>query len=141
MKLELDLGDEPAPLAPFLSQREIAPLCNELASACIKALHAGTLFDSIADMACLRAILRGAPDSWDDNCREKMDETLAEPERLDRFVWYCFGETEPEVAASQAAALVTDRKALRANVLARLNGTSELPDQLRQTYRIAESKL
>jgi hypothetical protein len=141
MKLELDLRDEAAPLTPFLSQRDIAPLCNELASACSTALNNGTLFDSIADMACLRAILRGAPDSWDDNCRGKMDETLAQPERLDRFIWYCFGEAEPDVASVQAAALVANRQALRASVAARVKDASELPDQIRLAHKIAESKL
>ncbi len=141
MKLELDSRDEPAPLTPFLAQRDIAPLCNELASACSTALHAGTLLDSVADMACLRAILRGAPDSWDDDCRQQMDETLAQPERLDRFIWYCFGEAEPDVAAVQAAALVADRKALRALVAARLKEASEMPEQIRKAHQIAEGKL
>jgi hypothetical protein len=53
-------------------------LCNELASACSTALQAGTLLQSIADLACLRAILAGAPDAWDDDCRKKLDETLAQ---------------------------------------------------------------
>ena len=38
MRLELDPRDEPAPVAPFLAQRDIAPLCNELASATSTAL-------------------------------------------------------------------------------------------------------
>jgi energy-coupling factor transporter ATP-binding protein EcfA2 len=141
MRLELDLRDEPAPITPFLAQREIAPLANELASAFSTALHAGRLLDSIADMACLRAILRGAPDSWDDDCRKKLDETLARPEQLDRFVWYCFGETEPDAASVQAAALVADRKALHAAVAARLKEASEMPEQIRQAHQIAETKL
>jgi hypothetical protein len=141
MRLEWDLRDEPVPITPFLAQRDIAPLCNELASACRIALHAGALLGSIADVACLRAILRGAPDSWDDDCRKKMDETLAQPELLDRFMWYCFGETEPDVASVQAATLVTDRKALHAAVAARLKEASEMPEQIRQAHQIAASKL
>ena len=141
MKLELDARDEPAPITSFLAQRDIAPLCSELASACSTALNTGALLESIADMACLRAILRGAPDSWDDDRRQKIQETLAQPERLDRFIWYCFGETEPDAAAGQAAALVADRKALRAAVAARLKEASEMPEQIRKAHQIAEGKL
>jgi hypothetical protein len=141
MKLELVKRDEPAPVAPFLAAKEVAPLCNELASACSTALQAGTLLQSIADLACLRAILAGAPDAWDDDCRKKMGDTLVQPEMLDRFVWYCFGEAEPDAAATGAAALVPDRKALRARVVERLKVTESLPDQIRRAYQIAESKL
>jgi KAP-like P-loop domain-containing protein len=108
MKLELEKPDQPAPIVPFLAAKDIAPLCNELGSACRAALHAGTLLETIADMACLRAILRGAPDIWDDDCRRKLDETLTRPELLDRFIWYCFGAAEPDAASDQAAALVAD---------------------------------
>jgi hypothetical protein len=126
---------------PFLAAKEVAPLCRELASACDKALQAGTLLQSIADLACLRAILAGAPDAWDDDCRAKMGETLAQPEMLDRFIWYCFGEAEPDVAAAGAADLLPDRAALHARVVERLKETDALPDQIHRAYQIAESKL
>jgi len=141
MRLELDPRDEPAPVAPFLAQRDIAPLCNELASATSTALRADMLLDSIPDMACLRAMLRGAPDAWDDDCRQEMDKALAHPERLDRFIWDCFGEAEPDVASVQAAALVANREALRTAVVARSKEASEMPDQIRQAHQIAQSKL
>jgi hypothetical protein len=141
MKLELDYRNEPAPIAPFLTAKDIRPLCNELASACRAALHAGTLLDSIADLACLRAILRGAPDGWLDACRRKMDETLAQQELLDRFIWYCFGEAEAEVASAAAAALVADRHALRERVVERLKEASSMPEQIRRAHQIAATKL
>ena len=141
MKLELEEHDEPAPVAPFLAAKEVAPLCNELANACSTALQAGTLLQSIADLACLRAILAGAPDAWNDDCRLKLDETLTQPEMLDRFVWYCFDGTEPDAAVTGAAALVPDRKALRTRVVERLKETDALPDQIHRAYQIAESKL
>ena len=141
MKLELEQPDQPAPIGPFLMAKDIAPLCNELAGACRAALHAGTLLETIADMACLRAILRGAPDIWDDECRRKMDEALAPPAQLDRFIWYCFGAAEPDAAAAQAAALVSDRNALRAAVAERLKDTSDMPDQIRHAHLIAATKL
>ena len=141
MKLELDQRVEPAPIPPFLAEKDVAPLCNELASACRAALHAGTLLDGIPDLACLRAVLRGAPHGWEDDCRQKLNETLARPELLDRFVWYCFGETELDVAHLHAAALVADREALRAGIVARLKEAAELPEQIRQAHQIAETKL
>jgi hypothetical protein len=141
MKLELQQPDEPAPITPFLAAKDIAPLCNELGGACRAALHAGTLLETIADMACLRAILRGAPDIWDDDCRRKMDETLTRPELLDRFIWYCFDAAEPDAAAAQALALVADRDALRAAVVERLKETSAMPDQIRHAHEIAAAKL
>jgi len=141
MKLELEQHEEPALVVPFLAPKDVAPLCNELASACGAALHGGTLLQSIADLACLRAILTGAPDAWDNDCRQKMGETLAQPELLDRFIWYCFGEAEPDVAAVGAAALVADRKELRARVTERLKETDALPEQIHRAYQTAESKL
>ena len=141
MKLELEQPDQPAPIAPFLMAKDIAPLCNELAAACRAALHAGTLLETIADIACLRAILRGAPDMWDDDCRRKMDETLTRPELLDRFIWYCFEGAEPDAASAQAGALVADRAALRAAVVERLKDTAEMLDQVRQAHQIAAAKL
>ncbi len=141
MKLELEQPDQPAPIAPFLMAKDIAPLCNELAGACRAALHAGTLLETIADIACLRAILRGAPDIWDDDCRRKMDETLTRPELLDRFIWYCFSATEPDAAAAQAAALVADRDALRTAVVERLKDAVEMPEQIRHAHQIAAAKL
>ena len=141
MKLELEQSDQPVPIVPFLAAKDIAPLCNELGGACRAALHAGTLLETIADMACLRAILRGAPDVWDDDCRRKMDETLARPELLDRFIWYCFDAAEPDAAAVQAAALIADRDALRAAVVERLRETSDMPDQIRDAHQIAATKL
>jgi hypothetical protein len=141
MKLELEKHEEPTKSPPFLAGKEVAPLCNELASACGKALQAGPLLQSIADLACLRAILAGAPDAWDDDCRLKLYETLDQPEMLDRFVWYCFGDAEADVAVAGAAALVPDRKALRARVVERLKDTESLPDQIHRAYQIAESKL
>ena len=99
------------------------------------------MLQSIADLACLRAILAGAPEAWDDDCRLKLDETLAQPEMLDRFIWYCFGEAEPDVAVAGAAALVPDPKSLRARVVERLKETDALPDHIRRAYQIAESKL
>ena len=141
MKLELEQPDQPAPIAPFLMAKDIAPLCNELAGACRAALHAGTLLETIADMACLRAILRGAPDIWDDDCRRKMDETLTRPELLDRVIWYCFGATEPDAASAQAGALVADRNALRAAVVQRLKDAPEMPDQIQRSFKIAETRL
>jgi hypothetical protein len=138
MKLELEQPDQPA---PFLTAKDIAPLCNELGGACRTALHAGTLLETIADIACLRAILRGAPDIWDDDCRRKMDETLTRPELLDRFIWYCFGEAEPDAAAVQAAALVADRNALRGAVAERLKDAVEMPEQIRHAHQIAAAKL
>jgi hypothetical protein len=141
MKLELEQHDEPAPVMPFLPPKDVAPLCKELARACSAALRAGTLLESIADLACLRAILRGAPDAWDDDCRQKMSETLAQPELLDRFTWYCFGEADPDVAHLKAAALVADRDALRDRVAERLKEADSLPEQIRRAYQIAETKL
>jgi hypothetical protein len=141
MKLELEQHDEPAPVTPFLAPKDVAPLCKELARACGAALHAGTLLESIADLACLRAILRGAPDAWDDDCRQKMGETLAQPELLDRFTWYCFGEVDPDVADLKASVLVADRDALRACVVERLKEADSLPQQIRRAYQIAETKL
>jgi hypothetical protein len=141
MKLELAQPDEPAPIAPFLMAKDIAPLCNELAGACRAALDAGTLLETIADIACLRAVLRGAPDIWDDECRRKMGEMLARPEQLDRFIWYCFEGEEPDGASAQAAALVADRDALRAAVVERLKDASEIPDQIRHAHQIAATKL
>jgi hypothetical protein len=126
---------------PFLAAKDIAPLCNELAGACRAALDAGTLLETIADIACLRAILRGAPDIWDDDCRRKMDETLTRPGLLDRFIWYCFGDTELNAATAHATALVADRDALRAAVIERLKDASELPDQIRHAYQNAAAKL
>ena len=141
MKLEWDLSDAPQPITPFLAWKDIAPMCRELGSACRAALHAGRLFDSIADMACLRAVLRGAPDAWDDECRRTMAEMLAQPEPLDRFIWYCFGETDPEAACTAAAALVADRGALRARVVERLTEDAPMPEQIRRSHQIAEAKL
>ena len=46
MQLELRPPDQPAPIAPFLAAKDIAPLCNELAGTCGSALHAGTLLES-----------------------------------------------------------------------------------------------
>jgi predicted transcriptional regulator len=34
MKLELEKHDEPAPVAPFLAAKEVAPLCNEVCLDC-----------------------------------------------------------------------------------------------------------
>ena len=141
MKLELDLKDEPAPITPFLAAKDIAPLCNELAGACSTALHGGTLLQSIADLACLRAILTGAPDAWNDDCRQRLGEALTQPEMLDRFVWYCFGEADADVAYPKAEALVADPDALRERVVERLKGASEKPEQIRRAYQIAETKL
>ncbi len=141
MKLELEQPDQPAPIGPFLMAKDIAPLCNELAGACRAALHAGTLLETIADIACLRAILRGAPDIWDDDCRRKMNETLTRPELLDRFIWYCFDAAEPDAALAQALALVVDRDALRAAVVERLKDTAEMPEQVRHAHEIAAAKL
>jgi hypothetical protein len=141
MKLELEQSDQPAPIAPFLMAKDIAPLCNELAAACRAALHAGTLLETIADIACLRAILRGAPDIWDDDCRRKMDEMLTRPELLDRFIWYCFEGAEPDAASAQAGALVADRDALRAAVVERLKDAVEMPEQIRHAYQTAAAKL
>ena len=141
MKLELASREEPAPITPFLAEKDVGPLCNELATACRAALYAGTFLDSIADMACLRAILRGAPDGWSDDCRKKMDETLAQPELLDRFIWYCFGEAEPDVALVGAAALVADFDVLRDRVAERLKEAAALPEWIGRAYRIAATKL
>jgi KAP family P-loop domain len=141
MKLELEQHDEPALVTPFLAAKDVAPLCKELASACGAALRAGTLLESIADLACLRAILRGAPDAWDDDCRQRLGETLAQPELLDRFAWYCFGEVDPDVAHLKAAVLVADRDALRDRVVERLKEADSLPEQIRRAYQSAETKL
>jgi hypothetical protein len=70
-----------------------------------------------------------------------MDETLVQPGRLDRFIWYCFGDAEPEAARAAATALVADRSALCAAVTARLKDADPLPDPIRRSYEIAESKL
>ena len=43
MKLELEEHEEPALVVPFLATKDVAPLCNELASACRTALQASTL--------------------------------------------------------------------------------------------------
>jgi hypothetical protein len=141
MKLELEQHEEPALVVPFLAAKDVAPLCKELARACAAALHAGTLLESIADLACLRAILRGAPDAWDDDCRQKMGETLAQPELLDRFTWYCFGEADSDLAHLKASVLVADRDALRDRVVERLKEADSLPEQIRRAYQIAETKL
>jgi KAP family P-loop domain len=133
--------EQASPITPFLARNEAALVCKELAAACRAALHSDTLIDSIANLACLRAVLRGAPEAWDDACRRRMDETLAQPERLDRFIWYCFGEAEPEAARVAATALVADRSALRAAVVERLNDTGPMPDPIRRSYQIAETKL
>jgi KAP family P-loop domain len=141
MTLEMDQRDEPGSIPLFVAEKDVAPLCGELAIACRGALLAGKLIDGIADLACLRAVLRGAPDGWDEESRHKLDEAVAQPELLDRFVWYCFGETEADVALIHAAALVADRAALRERVVARLRDAVELPEQIRRAHQIAESKL
>jgi KAP family P-loop domain len=141
MKLELAKHEEPALVTPFLAGKDVAPLCNELASACRAALQAGTLLGSIADLACLRAILAGAPDAWDDDCRQRMGDTLAQPEMLDRFIWYCFGEADADDAHPEAAALVAGGKALRIRVVERLKEAAEMPEQISRAYQIAETKL
>jgi hypothetical protein len=137
----LDLTRVVAGPTALWPEKGVARLCAQLADAGRAALHADKLLDGIADLACLGAVLRGAPDGWDEDCRHKLDETLAQPELLDRFVWYCFGETEADVALIHAPALVADRAALRERVVARLREAAELPEQIRRAHQIAESKL
>jgi energy-coupling factor transporter ATP-binding protein EcfA2 len=141
MKLQWTLRQQAEPVAPFLAKDDVALICKELARACLGALYADTLIDSIADIACLRAVLRGAPELWDDACARKMQETLRQPERLDRFVWYCFGETEAEAACSAAAALLGDHRALRALISERLKDTESMPEPIRLCYQVAETSL
>ena len=141
MKLQWNLRQQGEPIAPFLARDDVAPMCKELAHACLGALYADTLIDSIADLACLRATLRGAPELWDDTCARRMAETLGQPGRLDRFIWYCFGEAEAEAACSAAAALLGDRRALRALISERLKGTESVPEPVRLCYQIAETSL
>jgi hypothetical protein len=70
-----------------------------------------------------------------------MGETLAQPELLDRFTWYCFGEADTEVAHLRASALVADRDALRDRIVERSKEADSLPEQIRRAYQIAETKL
>jgi len=141
MTAQWNLREQAQPDTPFLERSEVALLCKELAVACRAALESDTLIGSIADLVCLRAVLRGAPEAWDDECRRRMDETLVQPGRLDRFIWYCFGEAEPEAARATATALVADRGALRAAVTERLKDADPLQEPIRRSYQIAESKL
>lgn len=141
MKLQWTLRQQAEPIAPFLAKDDIAVMCKELARACREALNADTLIDTIADMACLRAVLRGAPELWDDACTRRMAKTLTQPGRLDRFIWYCFGETEAEAACSVAVALLGDRHALRALISQRLIDTEPMPEPIRLCYQIAEASL
>jgi hypothetical protein len=141
MAVQWNLREQTPPITPFLARNEAALVCKELAAACRAALHEDTLIDSIADLACLRAVARGAPEAWDDECRCRMDEALAQAERLDRFIWYCFGEAEPEAGRVAATALVAGRSALRAAVIKRLNDTAPMPEPIRRSYQIAETKL
>src|SRR5439155_13743382 len=98
MKLELEQSDQHAPIMPFLMAKDIAPLCNELAGACRAALHAGTLLETIDDIDCLRAILRGAPDIWGVDCRRKMNETLTILALLVCNFRLCFDSAAPDGA-------------------------------------------
>jgi hypothetical protein len=141
MAVQWNLREQTPPITPFLARNEAAFVCKELAAACRAALHEDILIDSIADLSCLRAVVRGAPEAWDDECRCRMDEALAQPERLDRFIWYCFGEAEPEAARVAATALVADRSALRAAVIQRLKDADPMPEPIRRSYQIAETKL
>ena len=141
LKFQWTLRKQAELVAPFLAKDDIALMCKELARACLGALYADTLIDSIADMACLRAVLRGAPELWDDACTRRMAETLRQPGRLDRFIWYCFGETEAEAACSAAAALLGDGQALRALISERLKDTASMAEAIRLCYQIAETNL
>jgi hypothetical protein len=141
MTAQWDLREKTAPITPFLDWNEVPPMCKELAIACRAALHRDTLIDSIADLACLRAVLRGAPEAWDDECCRRMDETLMPPARLDRFIWYCFGEAESEAGRAAATALVSDRVALRAAVIERLKDADSLAEPVWRSYQIAETRL
>jgi energy-coupling factor transporter ATP-binding protein EcfA2 len=141
MKLQWTLRQQAEPIAPFLAKDDIALICKELARACREALNADMLIDTIADMACLRAVLRGAPELWDDVCTRRMAEMLRQPGRLDRFIWYCFGETEAEAACSAAVALLGDRHALRALISERLKDTESIPEPIRRCYQIADTSL
>ncbi len=141
MTLQRNLRDQAQPISPFLDRNDVVLMCKELAAACRAALHSDALINSIADMACLRAVLRGAPEAWDDESRRRMDETLAQPGRLDRFIWYCFGETDPEAGRIAATALAADRSALRVAVIERLKDATPMPEPIRRSYRIAEASL
>jgi energy-coupling factor transporter ATP-binding protein EcfA2 len=141
MKLQWTLRQQAEAVAPFLAKDDITLMCKELARACRGALDADTLIDSIADIACLRAVLRGAPEIWDDACASRMAEMLKQPARLDRFIWYCFGETEAEAAFSAAAALLGDQRALRALISERLKHTESMPEAIRLYYQIAQTNL
>jgi hypothetical protein len=102
----------------FIEQEHLGTLCAELAAACRAALERGTLLESIADLACLRAVLRSSGDAWDDDCRQKFDELLDRPTQLDRFTWYCYGEEEP--GNLYVGRLVGDRGLFRARLIDRL---------------------
>jgi hypothetical protein len=141
MRLQWPLRQPAEPITPFLAKDHVALMCKELAGACRSGLDADRLIDSIADMACLRAVLRGAPELWDDACGRRMQEALRQPGRLDRFIWYCFGETEAEAACSAAAALLGDRRALRALISERLNDSSPMPEAVQRSYQVAEASL
>jgi hypothetical protein len=124
---------------PFIDEENLVPLCAELAASCRAALFQGRLIDSIADLACLRAVLTGSKDGWDDNCRQKLDELLDQPAQLDRFVWYCYGEEEPGIG--NVRWLIADRQLLRTRVNQRLESrASAMPEQVRSAYINARSR-
>lgn len=135
------LRQQAEPINSFLAKDDVAVMCKELAGACRNALNENGLIDSLADMACLRAVVRGAPELWDDACGRRMKQALSQAGRLDRFIWYCFGETEAEAACSAAAALLGDRRALRALISERLSDRASVPEPLRLCYQVAETAL
>jgi hypothetical protein len=139
IELQRRLKGEIARAAPFLEEEDFTLICDELGAASHATLRSGRLIDSIADLACLRAVILGSR-RWDVDCRRRMDELLTEPELLDRFIWYCFGEGEP--GTRYVMPLTANHKALHARVKERLAEHSGLmPEQIQAAYARAEMPL
>jgi len=95
--LEIALNDKRAerPRSFVTIENEVNKIAETLGHECIKKLENGILLDELADIACLRSLLKTEASGWNEAAYTALRESLHDYNKLDRFIWLCHADGVP----------------------------------------------
>lgn len=120
-------------LAPrFLEDDDLNSLLQLMTERCRASLEDNGLIGTIPDIACLRVISQSKEAASDESIWRTLQDRLDDAARLDRFVWYCFGQNRS--GGSWIVGNFLDDQRFGSQLTKRWREWISMPDQVRDAY-------
>jgi hypothetical protein len=100
--LEIAVADKQEKRPPGLlgTADDVNKIAETLGDQCITKLTNEVLLEELADIACLRSLMKTEASGWNEAAYTALRESLRDYNKLDRFIWLCHAGGVPEESSA-----------------------------------------